>query len=230
MIKYAIHQPYFAPWLGYFHKISLVDKFIIFDHVQMPNMKYYLSRVQILFNNSPYWLSVPIIRKFNQNICDVLINNSENWKRKHLGTLKQAYQKSPFFDEVFSFISTLYSQDYDIISDLDMSLIQGLSNKLGFETEFVRSSSIIKSHKLFATDAIIEVCQKFNVRHYVAGKGPSLEFLDFESFEKNNIYVEFQNFIHPIYAEITRPVGLSILDPLFLLGFEATSKLIKEIK
>ena len=34
MIKVAIHQPNFFPWMGYFHKIANCNTFVYLDDVQ----------------------------------------------------------------------------------------------------------------------------------------------------------------------------------------------------
>jgi hypothetical protein len=221
MKKTAIHQPYFLPWLGYFHKLSLVDEFIYFDNVQMPNMRYYISRVEILLNKTRYWLGIPIKRGQNQIIKNVSINFQEDWKRKHIGTLKQAYGKTDHFDEIFTDILGLYNSIDETISEFDQSII-----KL-----FHKASERIEGNELKATDMIIEVCKKFNVECYVAGKGPSLAFLEIDKFNLNNISIEFQEFTHPIYAQKSNEFipGLSILDSLFNLGYKKTEKMIKGI-
>src|SRR5438477_6310656 len=105
-MRLAIHQPNFFPWIGLFHKISCVDRFMFFDHVQAPQGKSWLSRNKILIDGEARWLTIPIKRNSGQRISEVAINYSENFERKHLGTLRQAYGKSPHFEEVFEFLET----------------------------------------------------------------------------------------------------------------------------
>jgi hypothetical protein len=230
-LRGAIHQPYFLPWLGYFHKISLVSDFIYFDNVQMPNMKFYLSRVQVLLNNEPYWLSVPIIRKHDQIIKDVRINDQENWRKKHLGTIRQAYLKSPFFNELYPDLVRFYENRFEFVSDFDIELISLLAKKLGLQTTFHKASERVPDNTLKATEMIIAVCNAFNIRHYVAGKGPSLEFLEPEQFREAGINIEFQEFLHPVYPQNHLPFtgGLSAIDAIFALGYSKTGSIIKEI-
>ena len=36
----AIHQPHLFPWLGYFIKMALVEKFVLLDNVQLTDSSY----------------------------------------------------------------------------------------------------------------------------------------------------------------------------------------------
>ena len=56
-MRAAIHQPDFMPWLGFFHKLSLVDTFIVFDHVQISMGKSWSSRNRVLLKEAPVWLT-----------------------------------------------------------------------------------------------------------------------------------------------------------------------------
>ena len=68
MKKLIIHQPDFMPWLGFFHKLSLCNEFLVFDHVQISNGKSWSSRNKILLNGKPFWLTIPTIKSKNQRI------------------------------------------------------------------------------------------------------------------------------------------------------------------
>ena len=97
----AIHQPNFMPWLGYFHKMSMVDIFILLDDVQVPQGKSFASRALVKNNLGELWVTVPTIDKSDKkNFHEIQIVNS-NWKAKTHKTIKLAYQKSPFFNTYF---------------------------------------------------------------------------------------------------------------------------------
>ncbi|MBU4273943.1 MAG: WbqC family protein [Planctomycetes bacterium] len=59
-MRIAIHQPNFFPWLGYFHRVSRVERWVFFDHVQVPRGKSWVSRNRILLAGTPAWLTIPI--------------------------------------------------------------------------------------------------------------------------------------------------------------------------
>ena len=59
------HQPCYLPWLGYFHKFSLCDKFVYMDTVQYLENDWN-NRNKIKTPQGSHWLTVPIDRKKNE--------------------------------------------------------------------------------------------------------------------------------------------------------------------
>ena len=69
------HQPNYLPWLGFFHKMYTVDKFVILDNIQFTkNM--FIQRNKIKTSNGELMLTVPVRVKIDTLIKDVLIDNS----------------------------------------------------------------------------------------------------------------------------------------------------------
>ena len=97
----AIHQPNFLPYPGFFHKLSLVDVFVIMDNTQYD--KKFTNRNKIIVPNDSTWLTVPINKsdKFILN-KDVRINNNLDWKNSHWKKLTRSYNNSNFF-KTFSY-------------------------------------------------------------------------------------------------------------------------------
>ena len=72
MIKVAIHQPNFFPWMGYFHKIANCNTFVYLDDVQFSNGSV-TGRTKIMVNDKPSWLSIPIHWSFGYKINEVKV-------------------------------------------------------------------------------------------------------------------------------------------------------------
>ena len=89
----AIHQPNFFPWLGYFRKMVVADKFVFLDAVQIIKKGgSWANGVKVLVNGDGKWITVPILRGHGvQNINQVIINNSVPWQKKVIKTIKQNY-------------------------------------------------------------------------------------------------------------------------------------------
>ena len=100
-MRLSIHQPDFFPWLGFFHKIFHSERFIVFDHVQAPRGKSWLTRNQIILNGEPRWLTLPSRKQGLQPIREVEINYETNFKTKHLGTLNKPIAKRIFSERYF---------------------------------------------------------------------------------------------------------------------------------
>ena len=140
----TIHQPNFFPWLGFFAKLAEADTFYVFDHVAVTNGKGWHSRAKILLNENEHWLTVPVKKKnlSGQKYFEIEINRESNILRKHLGTIKQAYTKAPFFEEVFTFLSYIYTHDTENLSDFNLNFIEKLSNHIGLKHSSSRTTNL----------------------------------------------------------------------------------------
>ncbi|MBL7816365.1 MAG: WbqC family protein [Saprospiraceae bacterium] len=229
----AIHQPNFMPWVGYFHKMAQVDEMIFFDSVAISNGKTWTSRCKILLHGAEHWLTLPTLKsgRGGQRICDVeLIDFAQNW-HKTLTTIRHAYHRAPYFDDVFPFLVSLKAENFHLLADFNCFFIESVAHHLGLEhVRFNRSSSkaeLMNSSDL-KTDYIVSTCLAFGVDNYLSGKGNSVGFLELEKFEKAGIAIDFQEFTHPTYKQPhTEGVfvkGLSIVDMLMQMGWELTSE------
>lgn len=209
---------------------------ILFDSVQISSGKSYTSRVKILVNGKEQWLSLPVKKagNFGQKICETeLLDFKINW-RKNLGTLKQAYAKTPFFKEVYPLLESYLPEEHQYLSKFNTDLIKKITKALGREDiVFLNASDkpeLMASDSL-RTDYIIDTCKAFGVKNYLTGRGSSLTFLEEEKFKECGINLSYQDFKHPVYKQPgtdTFVPGLSIIDTLMNLGFEQTSKILHE--
>ena len=228
----AIHQPNFMPWAGYFHKIAQVDEMVFFDSVAISNGKTWTSRCKILLHGHEQWLTLPIHKagRRGQRICDVeLIDFTSNW-HKTLTTIRHAYHRAPFFDEVFPFLISFKTENFTLLSDFNCFFIESVAHNLGFDHVLFRRSS--SKHVLLdtcelKTDYVVLTCLAFDIENYLSGKGNSVTFLELDKFEKAGINIDFQSFTHPTYMQPQTngqfAKGLSILDMLMQLGWEGSS-------
>ena len=206
----------------------------MFDHVQTPQGKSWLTRNRILLNGEPRWMTLPIHRKGLQPIYAVEVNYEVNFKPKHLGTLKQAYQKANFFDEIFPFLENLYADSPRTVQEFTLRAIEEICSSLGIGTEFVLSSEIVSKNpelsNLGANDLVLELCLHSQASFYISGTG-CLDFIRPETFSAKGIEFNFQAFSSPPYAQVHgEPFvsHMSILDALFNLGFSGTAELLTE--
>ena len=58
-MRLTIHQPEFAPWLGFFHKVSLADALVILDDVQF-RKNYFHNRNRVRTPEGWNWVTVPV--------------------------------------------------------------------------------------------------------------------------------------------------------------------------
>ena len=231
-----MHQPNFFPWLGLFHRIALVDKFIFFDHVQAQRGKSWLSRNKILLYGEVKWLTIPVKKRGRglQKVHEVSINYDTRFEKKHLGTLRQSYGKCQCFNEVFPHIEELYAQGYERLKDFNEHYIRLVVEKIGIEVEYGSSLQLLNncvgSEDIVGNELIVQICKLAKAETYISGEG-CLDFIDPQEFEEEGIRFQFQKFVHPMYRQLDTGnfvSHLSSLDALFNIGFAGVRKIIDE--
>jgi len=233
-MKLAIHQPDFLPWLGFFHKVVQADKLIVFDHVQAPRGKSWLTRNRILLDGETRWLTLPIKRNSTQKIYEVLINQEVNFKQKHLGTIKHAYAKSKFFDEVYPVVVDIYNYASEFAMDFSLNAILVLLDNMDFNIEIEHSTRIAFNNpnlnELGSNELVLEICKLTKTEEYLSGTG-CLDFIKPDKFNEAGIKFFFQNFQFNEYHQVNSKKfisNLSILDPLFNIGFDSVREILKQ--
>ena len=141
----TIHQPEFMPWLGFIDKASMADTIVLLDNVQYRH-KYFQNRNKIKGNNGEMWLNVPIIRKGKTRdiglIKDIKINNNENWRKKIIRSIEFNYKKSNNFEKYFPLIEDIFNKEWELLSELNIYIIQKIFNKLNINTKIIRASEL----------------------------------------------------------------------------------------
>lgn len=231
-MKVAIMQPYFFPYIGYFQLINAVDKFIIYDDVNFIN-KGWINRNNILVNNSPNLIQVPLIAASqNRLIKDILLVDENKWKDKLLKTISFNYKKAPFFDQIFSLLEEVLLSEYRTISDLNYFTILKTCSYLNIETELIRSSSIYENCDLKGENRILDICLKEKADQYINPIGGQLLYNKIK-FQENGIVLNFINSQISPYSQNTDSFinYLSIIDTMmFCSPKEIKSNLINQYK
>ena len=218
MKKIAILQSNHIPWKGYFHIIQKVDHFVFLDTAQYTTRDW-RNRNQIKTPEGLQWLTVPSNGTQSMKINEVKIDNSTDWRKKHLKTLDKNYKKSIYFKQYFPiFQSMLSKKNWEYLSNMNQFLIKEISRKLGINTIFSDSREL----KLVEgkNEKIVSIIQQLNGDHYITGPA-ARSYIDPEIFKRNNIKLEFMDYSnYPIYNQ---PWGkfthyVSVLDLLFCEG------------
>ena len=213
----AVHQPQYLPWLGYFDKFDRADVFCFLDNVQYKKNEWQ-NRNRIKSTDGWQWLTVPVSYRFPQKINEVSINNTVNWRRKHLQALKTNYGKAPHFNWIMERLGAVYEMEWHSVGELNIAVIECLMNPLGLShKKTIRASAYDLSDE--PNDRLVDLCELVGAGTYLAGAGGAA-YMDLERFEKRGIEVIFQDFIHPIYPQQFGEFlpQLSAVDLLFNCG------------
>lgn len=212
----SIHQPSYLPWLGYIDRIRRSDLFIFLDTVQFQKQSFQ-NRTKIRTINEWTWLTVPMLTKgrlYNTKLNEMLINNQQNWQRKHLESIKTNYIKAEHYDEVFKLIQPFYEKEYLYLSSLCFEMLEVILNYLNINTKIIRASDLegCDSKK---SDLILELCEKVNADVYLSGPFGK-KYLNEESFSNSKIKIEYHNYNIIKYRQVYEGFekNMSVLDLL----------------
>lgn len=230
-MKAIILQPNYLPWMGYFGMIDIADVFVFYDDVQFSRQSWQQRNKIKSQNGNQIWLTIPIVRKFGQNINQVRINKTLNWTRKHWGSLCQSYRKTPYFKSYKKEIENIYQESWDYLSDLNILIIKKISELLGGNIpKFVRSSELqnIKGKK---TDRLLSILEKIEANEYISGPAAK-DYIETEKFKEKDIKLYWFEYQHPIYPQVGKEFifYLSTIDLLFNTGDEAINYIRKGLK
>lgn len=218
------HQPVYLPGIILFNKITLSDAFMFVGHCQY-TQKSWQTRNRIRLGDQEHWLSVPVKKsgRFGQSINDTEILD-EHWKKKHLGTIRQAYGKRPYFDQYYPELEELFLKDAGRLGDLDIAIIRKIIDWLEISTKIIDSRDcLIAGNK---TDMLISMCAAAGADHYLSNEG-SRDYVDEKAMADAGIQHCWQIFDHPVYDQ-GRPFieNMSVIDLLFNVG-PAAQKIVK---
>lgn len=216
-MKVTIHQPYYLPYLGFFHKIIKSDAFVLLDNAQFEKGNFY-NRNKINSNSGEVLLTVPVtLESFQTTINDVKIT-SFKWQKKHYKTILQSYQKAPFFSDHRVFLEECFLENkWEKLADLNIFMIKYFLSYLDISIPVYKVSEMdIVSEK---TERLNDICKSLNATSYLSGPSGK-KYLVESIFQKSNIEIEYQSFNHPIYKSIHKEFlpNMSILDLLMNEG------------
>lgn len=224
----AIHQPNYAPWLGYFNKIARCDAFIFLDDVQYSRGGY-TNRVRIGRAELPVWLTQPVKREFGSAICRTRFS-SEDWPARHLDSLKGAYARAASFREVWPVVRDIWERaPLESLAVANQHIVQSLAAALDLAPRFVLSSTL-SAGKATGDARLVNLLQEVapDGGTYLSGKGGA-NYQSANTFSAAGYELRYGEFQQFEYSRGDAPfvAGLSILDALFHCGVGETRRLVR---
>lgn len=226
---FAMHQPNYLPWLGYFHKMAHTDVFVYLDHVQLPRGQSFAARNRVKTPQGPTWLTVPLSIPSGQDGKALYTEVSfadESWKKDHLKTLKFNYTRADHFDEVFETYRAIVEPASDFV-EMNIALIEAFADYLGIDAERVRQSELGEDFGQ-KNQLIVELAEEVGADVYLSGTGGGREYSDPDVLGEHGVELRFSDFEHPTYQQLWDGFEphLSIVDLLFNHGPESRAILL----
>lgn len=214
----SAHQPAFLPWLGYFDRIARSDVFVFLDDVQFEKNSF-TNRNRIKTDKGLAWLTIPVKHKghISRTMLSTEISDESPWRRKHLGTIAQAYRQAAHFQETFSRLENAYKIEESNLAALCHAQLTLWLAALAIPTRVVRMSELGLSEK--KSDLVLELCKSLDATKYISG-ALGRNYLELEKFAAASIAVEFQDYAHPVYRQLHGAFvpNLSIVDAWMNVG------------
>lgn len=195
----TIHQPEHMAWLGFFHKMSQADCYVLLDCVQFEKNNWQNRNKFVDRTGNVFWLTVPVGVKghLSCTINDILIQNEQPWQRKYWGRFADAYGKHPYFkqyaDELEGIIK---APNRSLLVELNLDLIHFFRRVFKIENELVRASNLGVEGK--RTDLLVDICTKVGAQTYLSGPSGK-DYLDRQVFSDKGVELTFHEFKHPNY-------------------------------
>jgi hypothetical protein len=184
----SIHQPQYLPWLSYMLKIAESEIFIILDSVDFQKNGLQ-NRNQIKTDQGASWLTVPVRQNLGQKIMDVEINNSIDWRKKHWSGIVQNYGKAPLFRIFADELEGVYAQDWRMLVDLNLQMIEMMLRWMNIPARMLRSSQMKAEGK--ASDLVLSLCREVGARRYISGTGGK-NYLDEAAFQDAGVEIVYR--------------------------------------
>jgi len=218
----SAHQPYFAPFPGFFYKAFMSDLFVMLDDVQFPQGTTWISRNRFKSHQGALWITVPVWKKGMglQKISEVRICHEGRWAKKHVESLKTAYRKAPYLAEHLGFLEEMFSEKNEKLIDLNLALIQYLMKALDIHAKTVLLSDLNLPSS--GSRRLVDVCKKLGASQFIA-QTPAKKFIDEKLFLDAGVELSFFNPPAPIYPQLWGDfiANLSVFDLVLNCGPKA---------
>lgn len=229
--KIAIHQPYYLPWSGFFHKIVNCDIFVINDAIEY-SKKDFTRRAKI---DTEAYLDVPLAQHSDFEKIVNLSVRDENWRHKHINKIINLYRNHPFFFDYIEHVEyfILRTKFLTNLAEINIQILNDVLNFLNITRKIERTCNYdISGQK---EEYVINIVKHFGGDIYISGAGAK-SYQQNENFEKNNIKLVYQDMYHYLQQNPYKQKGkqfvngLTFIDALFNIGKEGFMKLIEDYR
>jgi len=196
----VISQSMYFPWVGLLEQIKLADVFVHYDDVQLTRGFY--NRVQVKTNQGVKWITIPLKGHHRgQNIDEVLIDDTKDWRSQHRNMLNHAYNKAPFRDEMLSLVDRVFTKPARTLADVSRISILELADFFGLlkDREFICSRSLEVNGS--SSQRLHDIVKALGGNVYITGHGAQ-NYLDHSLFECSGIEVKYMNYQKNPYPQL----------------------------
>ncbi len=226
---FSANRPEYFPGFYFWAKMIRANSMLIADDLQFTS-KSGLNRCAIKTGAGEKWLTIPLLSKgkAQQKICEVRINNAQNWRQKHWKSLLVNYKNAAYFEKYDLALERLFTKNWTFLIDFNLEIIQLLQKELAISCVLKLSSELACAEKGAALNrawakelgAGVYLAEE-KMRMYLEKNSGKLQGVDlqFLKLQQKIYYQQFQGFIP----------SLSVIDLLFNEGDNARTIIEKMI-
>lgn len=227
IMRLAIMQPYFFPYIGYWQLMNAVDKFVIYDDVNYIKGGW-INRNKIIENKEENYLTLPLQKSSPYKLInEINIFEPQKNKEKIYHRICVAYKKAPHYKDVIYLLK-------EAILNSEVNLVQYLTNTIKIVNEYLEintilivSSTLEKDNSKKGQEKIIEICRQLKADHYINPIGGT-NLYDKKEFEKYGIKLSFLKTEDIIYKQFDNEFipNLSIIDVMMFNSKDEINKML----
>lgn len=223
----VISQPMYFPWVGMFEQLKLADDYVDYTDVAFSKGSF-TNRVQVKTHTGIVWLTLPLKDlRLGQPVSEVMLDERQNWRRRHRSTLAQAYAKAPFVSETLALVDEVFESTSGRLADVAFHSMVAVHRYFGFERPFRYHRSSELGIGGSGSERVLKIVQSLGGNVYITGHG-ARNYLDHEAFETNGVAVEYMNYLKIEYPQMHPPFTpyVTVLDLVANMGREARTKIV----
>jgi WbqC-like protein family len=196
----VISQSMYFPWVGFLEQMRLADIFVRYDDVQYSKGSF-TNRVQIKSVTGSQWLTVPL-KKFSLGIPidEVEIDDSQDWRARHLDSLSACYLNAPYFADMLELVRSVFTKPIQTISELSYCSQNTLFRYFGLNPRLQLMDIKALNAPNKSSQRVLEVVRLLCGNFYITGHGAH-KYLDHQIFESAGINVQYMQYEKIAYPQ-----------------------------
>jgi hypothetical protein len=136
---------------------------------------------------------------FEKTIAELEIDERQNWRRKHLGSIKQNYSRAPDFKKRFGRLTAIFENRTCKLAELCRRQLDFWLSELGITTPILRASELPVSGQ--KSDLVLNLCKYVGATRYLSGP-LGRGYLEEDKFCESGVKIDYHQFIHPLYPQM----------------------------
>lgn len=250
IMKLAIMQPYFFPYLGAFQNIYAVDRYLFYGNVNYKTNGWFNRNRLLQKGRGPIYFHVQLTNPhYRRTFKEIQVDPDQRWRDKLIKTIEQNYNKTPYYkDNIDLFVQIINQRCENLLKYnansvievchhlgliTDMRIVESEYDNLeeSLRTGFSRSASdpdYLQEDVDIKTARILHICKNERAETYINPMGGKTLY-DRDTFNRFGVQLMF---INPGQIEYKQQwnmfaPNLSILDVLMNCGRQRTLEFLK---